>query len=185
MTGGTIILLNGTSSSGKSSIAQSLQKALPVPYLHVEIDAFLKMLPAEFWGTADRDTQWQVVSMVASGFHRSLAALASAGCNIIADHVLLEPAWLQECVDLLESGQVIFVGVHCPLEELERREKARGDRGIGAARSQFDKVHAARIYDLEIDTSALTPIECAQRIMAFMQNPPVPGAFAQLQKCGN
>lgn len=43
------------------------------------------------------------------------------------------------------------VGLRCPLEELERREAARGDRGNGDARRDARTVHTFCAYDLEID----------------------------------
>jgi len=177
----TIIFLSGTSCSGKSSIARRLQKLLAAPFLHVEVDTFLKMVPEEFWKTASQDAQWQFLATLVSGFHRALAALSGAGCNLVVDHVLLEPAWLRECVDVLPADKVLFVGVHCSLDELERRERAREDRGAGSARSQFDRVHAARVYDLEVDTQALSPDGCAAKIIACLENPPSPRAFARMQ----
>jgi chloramphenicol 3-O-phosphotransferase len=47
MTQGTIIFLNGTSSSGKTSIARALQKSLDEPYLYLSVDSFLDMLPEQ------------------------------------------------------------------------------------------------------------------------------------------
>ena len=41
----TIICLNGTSSSGKSTIARALQAHLEATFLHVELDTFIDMLP--------------------------------------------------------------------------------------------------------------------------------------------
>jgi chloramphenicol 3-O phosphotransferase len=41
-----VILLNGVGSAGKSSIARALQDITREPFLHVEMDAFLDMLPA-------------------------------------------------------------------------------------------------------------------------------------------
>ncbi len=38
---GNIIFLNGTSSSGKSSIAKELQALLAQPYVHMSVDGFL------------------------------------------------------------------------------------------------------------------------------------------------
>jgi len=49
---------------------------------------------------------------------------------------------------------VCFVGVHCPLEELEQRERARDDRPIGQARAQLAYVHRQETYDVEVDTHA-------------------------------
>ena len=39
-----------------------------------------------------------------------------------------------------------------------------GDRTLGLARWQYDKVHAGMVYDLELDTSTATPDELAERI---------------------
>ena len=51
-----------------------------------------------------------------------------------------------------------------PLDVLETRERERGDRLIGLARWQFDRIHRGKRYDLEIDTSNATPAECAETI---------------------
>ena len=57
-----------------------------------------------------------------------------------------------------------FVGLFAPLDILETRERGRGDREIGLARWQHERVHQGMIYDLEIDTTTTTPLENAQRI---------------------
>ena len=43
-------------------------------------------------------------------------------------------------------------------------ERQRGDRTIGLARWQFDRVHGEIDYDLRLDTDKATPQECARRI---------------------
>ena len=45
---GTIIILNGTSSAGKSSIARALLPHLPIPAIHSGIDHFLERTPPGF-----------------------------------------------------------------------------------------------------------------------------------------
>jgi chloramphenicol 3-O-phosphotransferase len=45
---GTIILLNGTSSSGKTTLLKTLQAALPEPFLDSGLDRFLWMLPKRY-----------------------------------------------------------------------------------------------------------------------------------------
>jgi chloramphenicol 3-O phosphotransferase len=65
---------------------------------------------------------------------------------------------------LLAGFTLHLVGVFAPLDVLEARERARGDRLIGLARGQYDRVHRGKTYDLEIDTSTATPAECAERI---------------------
>lgn len=51
--------------------------------------------------------------------------MAAAGNNVVMDHVL-SPEWrLRDCLDLFVAQDVVFVGVHCPRAELERRERER------------------------------------------------------------
>jgi chloramphenicol 3-O phosphotransferase len=96
--------------------------------------------------------------------HRMVASLADAELSVIVDHVLLEPAWLPDLAVRLASHEVLFVGVRCPLEIVVAREAARKDRTLGQAAAQIDIVHRAGGYDLEVDTSRLTPDEAADVI---------------------
>ena len=59
-------------------------------------------------------------------------------------------------------------GLQCPLEELERRERERGNRPIGLAAFQFPIVHENMRYDIELDTSANDPAACAAQIKTFL-----------------
>ena len=45
---GNIVVLNGTSSAGKTSIARALQEIMETPYLHTGIDHFLPRVPKRF-----------------------------------------------------------------------------------------------------------------------------------------
>ena len=75
---------------------------------------------------------------------------------------------------------VLFVGVRCPLEELERRERGR-NRDQGLARRQFDIVHAHKVYDVEVDTFTHSPIECALQIKEALLDNRSPRAFTRLK----
>jgi chloramphenicol 3-O phosphotransferase len=115
----TIILLNGISSSGKSSISAILQQTTETPYLRVSIDAFENMLPERYQEGGSFAWPSHFPKML-RGFHRSIAALANAGNNLIVDHVMVyREGWastLADCAAALEPFQVYFVGVHCTLE---------------------------------------------------------------------
>ena len=101
---------------------------------------------------------------------------------MIVDDVLEnEPPWVENLLTLFEGLDVLFVGVHCPLVELERREQARGNRKRGMARLQFDQVHSQAIYDVEVDTSMLNPQECASKIVDCMNTRQYPSAFERLR----
>ncbi|MGI5262409.1 chloramphenicol phosphotransferase CPT family protein [Streptomyces angustmyceticus] len=180
MTSGRIIFLNGTSSSGKSSIARELVDILDDGvFFHLAVDGFNAMRSKRELGAEELDTALRRTRM---GFHRSIAAMSEVGNGIVVDHVLSEPWRLRDCLTVLRPEDVLFVGVHCPLDELTRREQARGDRPPGLAAHQYGLVHVHGDYDLECDTSTASPRECAQRIKEFLPNRPSPTAFSRLRR---
>ncbi len=175
-----VILLNGVGSVGKSSIAKALQEIAGRPLLHVSMDAFLDMLPASAFGRPEGLVferlrlqghpavaihSGPLVERALAGMRAAVAALAEAGNDLVVDEVMLgdEPA---DYARRLTSHQLFTVGLFAPLAVLEARERARGDRQIGLARGQFDRVHAGRRYDLEIDCTVDSPRASAERIAA-------------------
>ena len=105
-----------------------------------------------------------VLRQTRAGFHRAVAGMARAGNDIIMDHVLSEPWRLRDCLAVMAGIDVVFVGVHCSLDALQRREQQRGDRPLGTATQQIEQVHAHRIYDLEVETSTNTLKTCSNQI---------------------
>ena len=89
---------------------------------------------------------------VFDGLHRCVPALASAGNNVIFDHIIEMEQWLHDLVRLLADFDVFFVGLHCSIEELERREIQRGDRRTGEARADLPIAHSFGTYDLELNS---------------------------------
>lgn len=181
----TIIFINGTSSSGKTSLLKLLQKNLPEPYLDMGVDKFIWMLPSRYLNRPLWDdvlgkalqagpVGWSLFS----GMHHAIAAAASRGNNILADHVFVEKAWVDECAGLFAEMNAYLIGLQCPLEVLEQRERDRKDRTLGQARLQYEVIHKFTQYDLELDTSKLTTEECAEQIIERLKNPPA--AFKQL-----
>lgn len=189
MTTGKIIIINGASSSGKSSIVKALQEIIPEPFLDAGIDKFIWMLPKRY---LDRPLWDDVMGLATqagqtgkrlmSGMHQAIAALARAGNNVIADHVLVEACWVQECAGLFSNLPAYLIGLRCPLSILEEREKSRSDRTLGQARAQFGLVHAHGFYDLEVNTHLSSPQDCAWQILQRMNDPTPPSAFKYLRK---
>ena len=62
----------------------------------------------------------------------------------------------------------LLVGVLAPLEVLEERQQARGNRIAGEAQAQVDVIHRGVDYDLTVDTSRQSPEECARAILAAL-----------------
>jgi len=183
----TCIVLNGTSCSGKSSIAAALQELWPRPLQVTGIDTFLASQSQRFFAidgrvaagfgwlpvTVDGQPAFDVVpgplglGMIKAS-HAYWAACASAGLDQVIDDVWLvpdQPAGLQ---DALFAANTLWVGVHCPLAVAERRERERGDRIVGTARGQHVLVHTFRTYDVDVDTSVATPQECAEAILTVL-----------------
>jgi chloramphenicol 3-O phosphotransferase len=175
---GHIILLNGASSAGKSTLARALQRCLPLPFWHYSIDHLLaaKVLPGdridsgEFpWRPTQREPFFE-------GFHNSIAAFAAAGNNLVVEHIVETRAWMNRLLLLLEPFDVFFVGVHCPLEELERREVLRGDRRIGEARADFQVTHGFGHYDFECTMTEAAGVVASSVVRAWSARRG-PGAF--------
>ncbi|GAB2802732.1 chloramphenicol phosphotransferase [Streptomyces chlorus] len=179
MAAGRVIFLNGTSSSGKSSIARELLGVLDDGvFFHLAVDSFNAMRTKRPLAQEDLDTALRRTRM---GFHRSIAAMADVGNDVVVDHVLSEPWRLVDCLAVLRPKDVLFVGVHCSPDELTRREKARGDRPPGLAALQYDLVHQHGDYDLECDTGTASPRECAELIKEFLPRWPTTTAFTRLR----
>ena len=161
-----ILFLNGTSSSGKTTISQLLQHQLEEVFLHVSLDAFAAMFPQSKLG--DKKLCSLAEPKLFAGFYRCVAALASCENKVIVDTVVFDSQ--QEMFEaLFQPFDVVYVAVRCSLEQLEQREKVRGDRAIGLARKQFSEVHRFLKYDIEVDTSGQSAQQCAETIQKFLQ----------------
>jgi hypothetical protein len=88
---------------------------------------------------------------------------------------------LPRCLDLVSGYTVLYVGVFCPIEVLEQREAARGDRKIGFARYQSERVHVNSEYDVEVDTQELAANDAALKIIAELDMIATPTAFERLR----
>ncbi|MDQ8040077.1 MAG: hypothetical protein REH83_06695 [Rickettsiella sp.] len=136
-----IIFLNGVSSVGKTSIAKMLQIILD--------DAYLPTGP--------------VGKKVMKGMRQAIASLANQGNNLIIDEVIIVNE-MEEYAQLVASFQIFYIGVFAPIKVIEAREHSRQNRLIGLARWQYDRVHKNKSYDLKIDTTSLSPMDCAKLI---------------------
>lgn len=204
---GRIIFLNGSSSAGKTTLAHTLQDKLDEPWFHIALDQFRDGMPGRWRGmnappnTPGHDglnvvpvkqndemiteVQFGLVGQsMLKGMHRAIAAFANSDNNVIIDDLLLDAGILQDYLQVLANYWVLFVAVRCPLEVVNPRELARPGRFPGTAQSHYKTVHAHGCYDLEVDTSLSSPIDCADKVLRHLASGAPPKAFQKLHRLG-
>ena len=158
----------------------TIKAGIEAPFWHISIDhlrdaGVLPLARIKSGAFSWRDMR----AAFFEGFEASLAAYAEAGNNLVAEYIVETPDGMARLVARLAPYDVFFVGVHCDLDELERREAARGDRPIGDARRDFETIHRHAVYDFEIDTTRPRGGEAAQVIAAWRARM-APSAFARM-----
>ncbi|MCE2572036.1 chloramphenicol phosphotransferase CPT family protein [Motilimonas eburnea] len=164
-----VILLNGTGSSGKTSIAKELQELLEEQYLNFSIDSVLYALPPSdlqcmITGQDIVRAGYEYAKLV-DGYHRCLPSLLDAGCKLIIDNAWIDANEVDALLSLLSPYRVCVVGVYCDLAEANRRERERGDRAIGLAEYEYPLVHQVFDYDYKVDSTHITPQQGAQQLL--------------------
>lgn len=182
---GQVVLLNGASSSGKTTIARRLLADFTTPWFHMGVDMFGAMRAEARTHQLEPSGLREVLRRTRAGFHRAVAGMAQAGNDIVMDHVLSEPWRLHDLLTVMRGIDVIFVGVHCSPADLARREQRR-DRVSGTAVGQSTTVHTHGLYDVEVNTSTATVEDCSAQIREYLhQNPgPTTRAFDRLRDVG-
>lgn len=173
-----MIILNGGSSSGKTSIARELQEHLREPWLSISIDDFVVSLPRSLQlspdgfsvSTAGAVELGSQFTRLEEAWMRGITATANAGAPVIVDDVFLGGARSQQRwrEALTTAVQATWVGVRCDPSIAQQREATRSDRDVGMAAHQAHLVHEGVEYDLQVDTSATSAEDCARAVVRFL-----------------
>lgn len=170
-----VIVLNGGSSSGKSSLARALQEVLPDPWLSLSVDDLVDAMPPALvsggagigFGEQGEVSVGDSFRALETAWMAGIAAMAQAGARVVLDDVFLSGAASQARVrEQLDGLNVLWVGVRCAPEIAAQREQARGDRTTGMAALQAEVVHEGVYYDVEVDTGTCSATTCAQVVAA-------------------
>jgi chloramphenicol 3-O phosphotransferase len=174
-----VIILNGGSSSGKTTIATALQDILPSPWLRLSIDTLVDAMPPRLltsetgiaFGADGSVRPGQEFRRLESAWMQGIAAMAHAGARVIFDDVFLSGVDARNRWQAALAGVlVLWVGVRCDPAVAAERERGRGDRVTGMAVLQAQTVHAGIEYDIEVDTTKTSAMECAQRIAQLVDD---------------
>ncbi len=169
-----VLVFNGGSSSGKSTLTRSLQDVLDGYWLRLGVDTLVDAAPGRLLQAGGLDLADDGSVGVGADFIEverqwmaGLAAMATAGAHLlIEDNFVSGPAVQQRWVEALRDVAVGWVGVRCAPEIVAAREDARGDRIAGMAASQAESVHRGITYDLEVDTGLSETDELAHVVRA-------------------
>ncbi|MDE3076113.1 MAG: chloramphenicol phosphotransferase [Chloroflexota bacterium] len=196
MTLGQIVILNGSPRVVKSSIAAAIQEMFEGVWLNLGLDNFKNMTPQRYQPGiglrpgGEAPGLEPLVVLLYRGMYEAIAAHSRLGVNVVTDTTHHD--WysaprgiLPQCARIIAGLPALFVGVRCPLEViLERRRATWGpemaEGRLPAVQRWQEAVHVPGIYDLELDTSTLSPADCAERIRQRLSEGPPPTAFQRL-----
>jgi len=196
---GQIIILNGAPRAGKSSIALAIQATFPGAWKILGVDTFTKEnTPAQYRPGiglrpgGERPDLEPIVEELYASLHDALARASERSENIVVD-VGYHDSYSQPlniraaAAERLKRLPVLFVGVRCPIEEItNRRNRETGDGYVKGTVEEpvpapvqrwQDEVHKPGIYDIEVDTSQMSPEECAERIRERLESGLLNNAF--------
>jgi chloramphenicol 3-O phosphotransferase len=194
---GQIIILNGTPRSGKSSIVDVIQDTFDGVWMNLGVGRFMQMTPARYLpgmglrpGGERQDIETPV-PILYRALYESIAH-SRVGLNVVVadvhhDAYAVPRGILPDCARWLSGLPVLFVGVRCPIETIMERRRTTGwETGTPAdapvPRSVHlwqTEVHIPGTYDLEDDTTDLSPEACAAAISQHLDHGPPPSAFRQ------
>ena len=180
-----IIILNGPSSAGKTSIGKHIQEIMNDHYIMLGLDNIIYTMPEKindykadmqprdgFHWMKGTDDEGNVLMHLTPGTYAQkiydamigqVKFFADSGFNVIVDHVSLRNDY-QMWVEALRDHQVLVCGVTAESKDLDERERQRGDRVLGGSRAQRLTVHTGYEYDVFINTSSTTTQEAAEKI---------------------
>ena len=207
---GQIIILNGAPRAGKSSIVTVIQDTFEGVWMNLGVDVFargvtpkrfqpgigLRPGPGPGFG-GDHPELEPLLPTFYAAVYESIAAHSRLGLNVVSEggqHGAIHPGVLGDCARRLMGLPVLFVGVRCPIEVImqRRRESPPGRYVVGSLDEPVpppvllwqEEVHKPGIYDLEVDTSLLSPQACAEEIRQRLAEGPPGTAFPRLAEQG-
>lgn len=182
-----IIMLSGTSSSGKSTLCHELKNRLGDHWLIFSTDGYLSMLGDKFlnlhpdnssvcepnavcYAKKHIDGTFEIMpgelcSKLYLTIPNTLNLIAKAGFNIILDSFITTTKEFDSYKNQLSKHGLFSVYLYASGNEIERRETARGDRLKGSAIHWLRKFDFQNQCDLLIDTEKMTLNACSDIII--------------------
>jgi adenylylsulfate kinase/chloramphenicol 3-O phosphotransferase len=165
MNKGKIIFLNGVTSSGKTSIVDSLQARNDVFFYVVANDLFEQTIGDKYL----HEDYWKYLSKAILLMYHTAKLFSDKGENVIVDGILVERPEIaphySQMKEILSDNPLHIVDVSCPIEICEERNQARSDRHKNQSVEQKAIMASGISYRIKVETHKNTPDECAEQIV--------------------
>ena len=148
-----VILLNGSLSTGKSSIAQAMRQKLcdSGSAVVISLDNYLHISANEpIW----EDDVFSIMPRMCEDIQAAL----QDGKTVIIDYVITSARIYHALNDAVVGYQMKTVLVSCDVETLRRRETERGDRCACSAEASLQYLYPKTGYDLCVDSCKATQV---------------------------
>lgn len=170
MENGRIIFLNGVTSSGKTSIVESLQNQEDIFFYVVANDLFQEMVGENYL----RKNYWKYLSEVIIMMYHTAKLYSDMGKNVLIDGILVEREEIKphysQLLEILKNNPLDIVEIYCPLDICRQRNIIRGNRYETQSQEQYDLMAENIKYSAKVDTSIYSPEECAKKIIKELFN---------------
>lgn len=174
-----ILLIVGTSSSGKSSLSRRLQEVLPDFWQYMSLDSVFAGIPDRYGGGvngplsevgfayANKEidasiTYGSIGQKVLSGMIASALAMNAAGINVIFDDMILDKNHSRMWDAALADVESLIVRLNAPTSVLEERNTRR--RNPPKLALNHIDTNSLLNADIEIDTGSVSIESAAHRV---------------------
>lgn len=183
---GRLILINGSSSAGKTSVSKKLQLMLGMDCLYLSMDKFLGMLSTEacnleahlpnflqphegLYAVRKSDGSFDIAAgplakKLLHEMYDIVQYFLDHGWQVIFDTVETNLETMHEIKVKFAKYHAYYVYLYANHETLRSRERIRGNRLIGQTINILERFASRDLHDLHVDTSDLTPQAIAELI---------------------
>ena len=138
---------------------------LGVAFYVVANDLIQEMIGEEYL----QEDYWKYLGEVIIMMYHTAKLFSDMGKNVIIDSILVEREGVaphyERMKEILGNNPLDIVEVYCPPEICRQRNIDRGDRYESQSDEQAELMAKDIRYSMRVDTSLLSPAECADKIL--------------------